>query len=76
MGALSKRFPDARRMEHGMRVDLEGGSVWVAPAGNQEALRLAAEGPEAEIAGNCATLWPGRPASGIGCEFLWYTFCG
>ena len=50
MGALSKRFPDARRMEHGMRVDLEGGSVWVAPAGNQEALRLAAEGPEAEIA--------------------------
>ena len=50
MGALSKRFPDARRMEHGMRVDLEGGSVWVAPAGNQEALRLAAEGPKAEIA--------------------------
>lgn len=50
MGALSKRFPDARRMEHGMRVDLEGGSVWVAPAGKREALRLAAEGPREEIA--------------------------
>ena len=50
MGALSRRFPDARRTEQGMRVCLEGGSVWVAPAGDREALRLAAEGPEAEIA--------------------------
>ena len=50
MGALSRRFPDARRMERGMRVDLDRGSVWVAPAGDREALRLAAEGPEPEIA--------------------------
>ena len=50
MGALSRQFPDARRMERGMRVDLEGGSVWVAPAEDREALRLTAEGPEAETA--------------------------
>lgn len=50
MGALAKRFPEARRMENGMRVELERGSVWVSPTGNQEALRVAAEGAQAEIA--------------------------
>ena len=50
MGALARRFPDARRLERGMRVDLAEGSVWVAPAGGEEALRLTAEGPRVEIA--------------------------
>lgn len=50
MGALAKRFPDARRMENGMRVDLEHGSVWVSPTGDQEALRVTAEGKQMEIA--------------------------
>lgn len=50
MGALAKRFPDARRMENGMRVNLEHGSVWVSPTGDQEALRVTAEGKQMEIA--------------------------
>lgn len=50
MGAISEQFPDARRMEQGMRLELEGGSVWVSPAADREALRVAAEGARAETA--------------------------
>ena len=50
MGAISQQYPDARRMKQGMRLDLEDGSVWIAPASDREALRVVAEGARAETA--------------------------
>ena len=50
MGALSRQYPDAQRMKQGMRLDLEDGSVWIAPANDREALRVVTEGARAETA--------------------------
>ena len=37
-------------MKQGMRLDLEDGSVWIAPANDREALRVVTEGARAETA--------------------------
>lgn len=50
MGAIARQYPDAQRMKQGMRLDLENGSVWIAPANDREALRVVTEGARAETA--------------------------
>ncbi len=50
MEALLRAFPQAERLEAGLRLTIGGGSVWLAPAAARAAVQIRAEGGSEEIA--------------------------
>ncbi len=60
-------------MKQGMRLDLENGSVWIAPANDREALRVVTEAHGWKLRWNCAISSQMRRENGTPYEIVWYT---
>ena len=50
MESLLRAFPQAERLEAGLRLAMGGGSVWLAPVAARAAVQIRAEGGSEEIA--------------------------